>query len=1099
MIFHDFSGKFVSLNSNLMKKNFFSLIIFLVPVILFAQEGPLWMRNPAISPDGKIIVFNYQGDLYTVDARGGEADILTYHPAWDGDACWSPDGQMIAFRSQRYGSTDGYIIPAEGGVPKRMTTHSSSVKVQTFSPDSKELLYVSHLQDDPKNAEFPTGLFPETYSVSVEGGRPHRVLATTVLNARYSKDGRYLIYNDVKGYEDEFRKHHTSSVTRDIWIYDSESGKHTRLTSWEGEDRNPVFSPDEKTIYYLSEGSGSMNIWAMPREGDAQKRQVTNFQHHPLRGLSISDEGTLCFSYNGEIYTGKDGGEFTKVPIQITGDLQENPVTFMKESKGATEYAISKDGKQMAFIIRGEVFVTATDYNTTRRITNTPQQERSVSFSPDGRSLLYASERDSSWNIYQTSIVNDDEPNFANATLLKEEVVVATEKEEFQPAWSPDGKEVAYLEERECLKVINLESKESRTILPGKYNYSYSDGDQHYEWSPDGKWFLVDYTTTSNMNSDVALVDAEGRQEIHNLTPSGYFDGNGRWGLKGKMMYFFSDRSGYRSHGSWGSESDIYGLFFTKEANDEFRRSKEERELDKEMEKEKKESEKEDDGKKKKDKKKEDESPEPLEFDLKNIDHRMLRLTVHSSRISDAEITPDGTKMFYVSQGDDGFNLWVQDFVEKETKMLLPLKSKRYIGLLMDEKGENLFVYSSQGIYKVDVKSTKKKPVSYMAEFYLDKQKEREYMFEHVWRQVQKKFYDPELHGVDWDFYKAEYSRFLPYINNGYDFSAMLSEMLGELNASHTGARYYERNNGADATASLGLFYDFNAGGDGLPVEEVILRGPFDRSDSRLEAGMIIEKIDGTPIVEGMDYFPLLNHKAGKLTLVSIYDPESGERWDETIKPISFWQEYALLYERWIEQRSKETEELSGGRIGYVHVKGMNSASFRKVYSDVLGKHYHKEALVVDTRFNGGGWLHDDLATFLSGTQYASFWPRGHENFGHEPLNKWIKPSVVIISESNYSDAHGFPFAYRALGIGETVGMPVPGTMTAVWWETLQDKSTTFGIPQLGVKDMEGNYMENYQFEPDHKVALDKEVVITGRDQQLEKAVEVLLEQLDQN
>jgi C-terminal processing protease CtpA/Prc len=415
----------------------------------------------------------------------------------------------------------------------------------------------------------------------------------------------------------------------------------------------------------------------------------------------------------------------------------------------------------------------------------------------------------------------------------------------------------------------------------------------------------------------------------------------------------------------------------------------------------------------------------------------------------------------------------------------------------MDKKGENLVVATSAKILKIGIKEKKPKPVSYMAEFYLDEDLEREYMFEHVWRQVKKKFYDPGLHGVDWEFYKAEYKQKLAGINNNYDFTEMLSEMLGELNASHTGSGFNPKNDQRDATASLGLFYDFNAGGDGLLVKEIVKKGPFDNSETKLKPGMRIEKINGEPILEGVDYFPLLNHLAGKPTLISMYDPDKEERWDETIKPISIRQEYNLLYKRWVENRRKETEQLSDGRIGYVHVRGMNSQSFREVYSEVLGRNYKKEAIIVDTRFNGGGWLHDDLATFLNGEQYASFWPRGHENYGGEPLNKWWKPSIVLIGEGNYSDAHGFPFAYRALGVGKTVGMPIPGTMTAVWWEGLQNSEIYFGIPQLGVKDMDGNYQENKQFEPDIKVAQDYEVVIQGRDQQLEKAVEVLLEELN--
>ncbi len=541
-------------------------------------------------------------------------------------------------------------------------------------------------------------------------------------------------------------------------------------------------------------------------------------------------------------------------------------------------------------------------------------------------------------------------------------------------------------------------------------------------------------------------------------------------------------------------------MFFTQEAFDKFKLNKEERELLKKKEKEEEESEegeKEGDKKKDKGKDKEEEKVEPIEIDLKNIDDRKLRLTIHSSFIADAVITLDGEKMYYLSRGENGYDLWVQDFVKKETKLLVPLKSKRGGDLFLDKKGETLIVSTGTSIMKIGVNDKKQTPVTYMAEFYLNKPVEREYMFEHVWRQVQKKFYDPALHGVDWDFYKSEYLRFLPYITNNYDFAEMLSEMLGELNASHTGSGYNFKDPHADATASLGLFYDFNAEGDGLLVAEVLEKGPFDKAESKLKAGMIIEKIDGIEIKEGEDYYPLLNHKAGKPVLISIYDPSENERWDETIKPISRGQEYGLFYDRWKKNRRLETEKLSDGRIGYVHVRGMNSNSFREVYSEVLGRNYQKEAIIIDTRFNGGGWLHDDLATFLNGTKYASFWPRGHEDYGGEPLNKWYKPSIVLIGEGNYSDAHGFPFAYRAMGVGKTVGMPIPGTMTAVWWEGLQDNSMYFGIPQIGVKDMGGDYLENKQFEPDVKVVQDYDVVITGRDQQLEKAVEVLLGELD--
>jgi Tol biopolymer transport system component/C-terminal processing protease CtpA/Prc len=1079
----------------------FSFLLLSIP--LLAQDSPLWMRYPSISPDGSTIVFSYQGDLYTVPSEGGEAGILTIHEAYDFRPVWSPDGKYIAFASDRYGNFDVYLIPVTGGKAKRLTSNSAGEYPNCFTPDGQHILYSATVQDHPENMQFPSGILSELYKVPIDGGRSKRVLSTPAELARISKDENLIIYQDRKGFENAWRKHHTSSVTRDIWIYDAGKGEHTRLSMFEGEDRNPVFGPDEEEVFYLSEGSGNFNVWKINPGGASNPEQVTAFEKNPVRFLSISDDGTLCFGYDGEIYTKKGAADPVKVNISIVMDDRYNAVEFMKFSKDARDMDVSKDGKQIALVIRGEVFVTSTDFKTTKRITNTPEQERSVSFSPDGKKLLYASERNGSWNIYQTSIVREEELLFPLATVLKETPVIETDAETFQPAYSPDGKEVAFLQEREELKVINLESKEVRTILDAKYNYSYSDGDQWYQWSPDGKWFLVSYSPNAVFFRDVGLVDAEGRQEIVNLTNSGYGDGMPKWMMKGKMMIWASDRHGFRSHGSWGSHDDVYGMFFTREAYDRFKLNEEELALLEEKEKkEKKDKDKEEDkdkrqkAKDEKDGDEDEEKVEPLKFELKGIEDRKERLTIHSASLADFSLTPDGKKLYYLARFEKGYDLWMNDLVKNETKLVLKLDSREG-GMIMDKKGENLYIFSNGQIYKVSTKDNKKENVAYLAEFYLNRYKEREYMFEHVWRQVEKKFYDPGLHGVDWDYYKAEYSKFLPYINNNYDFAEMLSEMLGELNASHTGSGYRSGDENADQTASLGAFYDFDYDGAGLRILEIINKGPLDKAEIDIKPGDIIEKIDNVEIAAGEDYAPLLNHKSDKPTLLTVLDPDKNERKEITVKPISFGQEYQLLYERWVDNMEKLTEELSDGRIGYVHVRGMNSSSYREFYSRVLGENYTKEALIVDTRFNGGGWLHDDLVTMLSGRKYVDFYPRG-VHMGHEPMNKWIKPSIVLISESNYSDAHGFPYAYKTLDVGELVGMPVPGTMTAVWWETLQDNTVYFGIPQIGTKDAEGNYLENKQLEPDYKVRQDPAVVVTGRDEQLEKAVDVMLKQLDE-
>ena len=677
---------------------------------------------------------------------------------------------------------------------------------------------------------------------------------------------------------------------------------------------------------------------------------------------------------------------------------------------------------------------------------------------------------------------------------------MVTSQTSFQPMYSPDGKEVAFLENRTTLRVINLKSKQVRTVLDGKYNYSYSDGDQYYQWSPDSKWFLAKYIAVGGWNNtDIVLVKADGSGEMTNLTESGYSDNNAKWVLDGKAMIWSSDRAGYRSHGSWGAESDIYIMFFDSEAYDKFRLSKEEQALLDEGKEDKDKEDKDKDGKKDKnkdsDKKKDektDKTVEPLKFDLANRKDRVMRLTVNSSFLGDAVLTSKGDKLYYCAAFESGYDLWEHNFKENTTKLLI--KGVGGGTMFPDKKGENIFLVSRGQLKKIEIKDSKTKPIAFKAEFSYRPAKEREYIFHHTWRQVLDKFYDPKIHGIDWAGYEKAYEKFLPHINNNYDFAEMLSEMLGELNGSHTGARYRSASS-APATASLGAFYDNSYSGDGLKLEEIIAKGPLTKAGTKIQPGCIIEKIDGTSIKNGEDYYPLLSGKAGKKVLLSVYNPATKERFEEQVKPITYGAQSDLLYKRWVEQKRQMVDKLSNGKIGYVHVKGMNSESFRETYSELLGRCREKDAVIVDTRHNGGGWLHEDLAILLSGELYAKFTPRG-QFIGNDPFNRWLKPSCVLMCEDNYSNAHGFPWTYKTLKIGKLIGAPVPGTMTAVWWESQIDPSIVFGIPQVGMQDLQGRYLENQQLEPDIEVYNSPESQLKGEDHQLEEAVKEMLKEV---
>jgi tricorn protease len=1071
------------------------LLLTLASVSVFAQQ-PLWLRYPSISPDGSQIVFTYQGDLYIVNISGGKAVQLTSHAAHDFMPIWFPDGQSIAFASDRFGNFDIFKMPASGGIPTRLTYHSANDYPASVSPDGKDVLFNSLRNDQASYADFPNGTMPELYQVSANGGRNLMTLTTPSEAAVYNASKTKLYFQDRKGYENTWRKHHQSSIARDLWVYDSKNGSYTQLTQFAGEDRNPVVDADENYLYYLSEASGSFNVHRLTLKGGGlEKSQLTSFKNHPVRFLSMAKNGTLCFSYDGEIYTMKSGGQPVNVNIAIQADSKLNPYEILQINSGATQLAVSPNGKEVAFIVRGEIFVSAMEGGVTKRITNTPEQERTVSFSKDGRSLVYAGERNNNWNIYMTSLARSEEPYFYASTILKETPVVATDAEEFQPAFSPDGKEVAYLEERTALKVVNLASKSSRLIMSKEKSYSYSDGDQSFAWSPDGKWFLVSFLMENHWIKDIGLVSAAGNSEIINLTKSGFGDFGAEWMMNGKMMIWFSDRDGMKNHGSWGASSDVYGMFFTQEAYDQFKLNENDYKLWKEKEDEKKKepAESKSDADKKTKPAPEEKKSEDIAINLKGLDERKARLTIHSSLLGDAIVSEDGEKLFYTTTVEKGVDLWTTNLRTRETKILSKLGDNAN-SLTISKDGKKLYAIVDGKPSKIDTETGKKETITINGEMMLYKKQELSYIYDHAWRQVVKKFYVTDLHGVDWNYYKKAYAKFLPHVSNNWEFAEMLSELLGELNASHTGCNYSPGSRNGDATASLGIIPDQKYAGNGILVSHVLLNGPLDKAESKVRKGTIIEKIDGETINPESDYFQFLNLKTGKNTLLSLYNPVTRQRWEEVIKPISLGAENELLYQRWIDNRAAQVDSLSGGKVGYIHVRGMNDPSFRTLFEEALGKHANRESLIIDTRSNGGGWLHDDLVTFLGGKKYLDVVARG-QYLGFESQRKWVKPSAVLIGESNYSDAHMFPYAYDARSLGVTVGMPIPGTATAVWWEQQIDPTLVFGIPQVGMVGSDGKYLENTQLEPDVKVKNRYETLIKGQDEQLQKAVEILVRQ----
>ena len=1065
---------------------------------------PLWLRQAKISPNGKEIAFSYKGDIWKVAATGGTAVRLTSQDSYESYPQWSPDGTQIAFASDRKGNFDVYVMPSQGGSAKRLTTNSAGEVPAGFSADGKYVYFGAVIQDPAESALFPTSALGELYKVSVEGGRTVQVLATPAENISFSRDGNTMLYHDCKGFEDQWRKHHTSSVTRDIWRYDVATGKHTNLTKRGGEDHNPVLAADGKTVYFLSErGGGSFNVYSFDINNPAKVQAVTNHTTHPVRFLSMADNGTLCYTYDGEIYTKQGSAAPQKVNIDLVLDEED---VIERLATSTREGVVSPDGKQLAFISRGEVFVSSVEYGTTKQITNTAAAEKYLTWKNDNRTIAYASERTGNWQIYTATISRKEDQNFANATLIDEQVVLpSTTVERYSPQFSPDGKELAFIEDRIKLMVLNLETNQVRMVADGSKWYRQNSAFS-FEWSPDGKWFTIEIIDKMHdPYTDAGIVSAQGG-EIYNITRSGYFSSGATWVMDGKAVLFGTDRYGMRSHASWGSQEDVMIAFLTQDAYDKFRMSKEDYELVKEVEKAQKKDDKatKDDKKKggKKGKKNEGKDEDKGEADKKAAEvkiefdglcDRIVRLTANSSNLQAAALTPDGETLYYITSFEKGPDLWKVATRTGETSLVSKNIGSGSLQMAADGKTMYLVGPSSK---KISLPSEKATPIKASATMKLDAAAERDYMFEHVVKQEAKCFYNTNMHGVDWPAMAEAYRKFLPHISNNRDFAELLSEILGELNVSHTGGRYRPGSTGSEPTANFGLLYDWTYQGNGLKVSEVIEKGPFDRASSKMSVGCIIEKVNGQELNADADYNMIFNGLARKKTLVSIYNPANGQRWDEVILPITSGALSDLLYKRWVKNRAADVERLSNGRLGYVHIQSMDDSSFRDIYSDILGKYNDKEGIVIDTRFNGGGRLHEDLEVFFSGEQYLMQEIRGRDICAM-PSRRWNKPSIMIQCEANYSNAHGSPWVYKYKKIGKLVGMPVPGTMTSVSWETLQDPTLVFGIPAVGYRTAQGGYLENDQLDPDFMVANDPETVVKGEDAQLKVAVEQLLKEID--
>ncbi|MBS3818363.1 PD40 domain-containing protein [bacterium] len=1059
-----------------------SLVIFVLVVLspmVYGKEGSLFVRYPSLNPDGSKIAFSYQGDIWIVPSSGGRAVRLTLHEAYESYPRWSPDGQRIAFSSNRYGNNDLFLIPSGGGTPQRLTHHSTGDQLSDWT-SNKNLLFTTRRTFQQVEWE------PEIHSVSVEGGTPVRVLDALGSNPTLSPDGRFIAF--VRGSCRITREEYQGPANRNIWLYDIEEEEYIQITDYKGQDYLPKWG-DSQTLYYISAASGKYNIYrlSMDKEGKivGEPEPLTNFKDDGVRYYDVSERGNLLVMERKiDLYTlNTNRGELHKVDIQLGADYRYYPVEYKTFTKNVRDYAVSPEGKYSALIIRGEVFVKENDKEYKRTVNLSKHSYRDMNSTwIDEKKLIFASDRKGQYDLYLVQSAEEDEPDIFESLKHQTIRLTETKENETHPLVSPDGKKITFLRDGSRLIVADISAEgkiiDETTLLKGWAEPG------HVTWSPDSQWLAYSLDDL-NFNSEIYIHAADNSKGPVNVSMHPRGDVYPVWSRDGSKLAFISARN--------NRNNDIWFAWLREEDWEKTQRDwKEEKE-----EKEEKE------------KKKEKEKVKPLEIDLKNIHERLEQVTSLPGNESNLEISKDGKTFYFVARSNtsDGRDLYSIKWDGTETQALTKGGQNPY-AVTLGPQGKHLYLLRKGRLARIETQSKKMESLPFKAKMSLNHPQEREQIFEEAWRTLKKRFYDPDFHGEDWLALKKKYKGWTMKASTNKDFRDMFNIMLGKLNSSHMGLYGPDRSETQKETTGL-LGVEIVPEEKGMRVKRVIPESPASREKSRLYKGDLIVSVEGEKVNQEVNFYSRLTNTDSQKVILEV-EGKKGERREVVIRPTSNLR--SELYNEWVDERRRLTEKYSDGRLGYLHIQGMNMRSFERFERELTAVGEKKEGIVIDVRFNGGGWTTDYLMAVLNVDQHSYTIPRGaaedlekeHKKFRDYypfaerlPFYPWTKPSIAICNANSYSNAEIFSHAYKTLEIGTLVGTPTFGAVISTGGKGLMDGSYV-RVPFRAwyVKATDKN-MEHGPAVPDIIVHNDPDSKAEGKDEQLKRAVEKLLEKIE--
>ncbi|OPX22925.1 MAG: hypothetical protein B1H03_03155 [Planctomycetales bacterium 4484_113] len=1051
-----------------------------------ARQNPLGMLSPALSPDGNQLAFAYQGDVWVVRAEGGQARRLTVSTAYESRPVWSPDGERIAFISNRDGNYDIYVIPAAGGLPQRLTYHSGNDYVADWNPDGSKLLFLAqraYWGDD-------------IWELDIASGDERLVLRdqSGFHDARYSPDGSRILVS--RGATSWVRKGYRGSAAMHLWTFDINGGDPRQLTDFAGSDFWPNWSPDGRFIYFIGDRNGEREVFRITAEGKGLTR-VVGISGRDISFLDVAREtGDYVCWIDGRLFRGelKESGRTDEpevIPLRAGSDNKSEWVT-RKVFHSASEMSVSPDGKWLATVVRGDIYIQPREPKEEEKaevpriteavnFTENPARDYDIQWHPDSDRILFISDRDGNENLYVLHL-ND----------RRVERLTEAEEIEKNPHWSPDGKQIAFFRGLDKLMVLEVESKRARELARGYFRAAVWPRD--IAWSPHGKWLCYG-SMDLRRHADLWIVPADGSEAPRNITQYPTWNYFFQWSSDDRHVAFCSYR---------GEVARVYLLDLTRkpvEFPDEmkFGEEKKEDEGDKKVEQEAKPDsellQETGEAEAQADEENEEEEP-PVEIDFRDIELRAVAVSPPLDSAGPIVFSPDGKRLLFEGSTTLGTQLWLYNLETKES-------SSTGVGMPFNylewrEKGGAYGLDENGRVYKIDIAGDRIAGVSGVgvtAPMLLDRQAEILQMFDEAWRNLKQNFYDPDLHGRASEALYRKYRRMVEQAVTREEFRTFTWMLLGELNASHmgiSGASSFE-GIGSD-TGAFGVYYDMAFPGPGLRVAQVLFDGPADRDGSRLHPGDIILEIEGEPAGLNEATWRLLDQTVGRTVHLKVLRAATNEEEAVRIRPVSLRQQRDLQYEQWVRDNRAHVEELSGGRIAYMHIRRMYEESLKRFERELFGYAQDYDAAIIDIRFNSGGHIHEELFRLLD-RQPFGYSSRGRFAPVLQPVEAFLKPKLVIIHERCISDAEIFPYGFRQLGLGKLLGVQTYGGVIGTWTYELMD-GTRFALPGSGWYTIDMQNMENYGVPPDVEVSLAPGDLPSGRDPQLEAAVKELLKEL---